>query len=161
MSICSSYRSTSFCRPEQGLCRVFIWAFAGLQTGFTSSPRAVRSPRFPNPSHKRADDKNPDFPPLARTSINSPSEGLFVARERELEKGSSLTPLPYLLGYSSNCVSLSADLGVLTGARCSASLTRRCMRSLFRRFSRSSSLDSAFSAALRRFSASHMFLRDS
>lgn len=105
--------------------------------------------------------KNPDFPPLARTPVNSPSEGLFVARERELEKGSSLTLLPYLFGYPSNCVSLSAELGVLTGARRSASLTRRCMRSCFRRFSRSSSLDSAFSAALRRFSASHMLLRDS
>lgn len=161
MSICSSYRSTPFCRPEQGLCLGFIRAFAGLQTGFTPSPRSVRSPRFPNPSHKRADDENPDFPPLARTPVNSPFEGLFAARERVLEKGSSLTLLPHLLGYSSNCVSLSADLGVLTGARRSASLTRRCMRSLFRRFSRSSSLDSAFSAALRRFSASHMLLRDS
>ena len=145
--------------------RGFIWASSGL---LLVSKRASRlrfapsvPPRFPNPAHKRADDENPDFPPLACTSANSPFEGLFAARERELEKGSSLTLLPYLLGYSSNCVSLSADLGVLTGARCSASLTRRCMRSLFRRLSRSSSLDSAFSAALRRFSASHMLLRDS
>ena len=147
--------------PLSGLCLGFVRAFAGLQTGLAPSLRSVRSAAFPNPAHKRADDENPDFPPLARTPVNSPFEGLFVARERELEKGSSLTLLPYLLGYSSNCVSLSADLGVLTGARCSASLTRRCMRSLLRRFSRSSSLDSAFSAALRRFSASHMFLRDS
>lgn len=161
MSICSSYRSTPFCRPEQGLYRVFIWAFAGLQTGFTPSLRSVRFPRFRIRLINERTTNNPDFPPLARTPINSPFEGLFVARERELEKGSSLTLLPHLLGYSSNCVSLSADLGVLTGARCSASLTRRCMRSLFKRFSRSSSLDSAFSAALRRFSASHMLLRDS
>ena len=89
-----------------------------------SRPRFAPSvpPRFANPAHKRADAENHDFPPLARTSINSPSEGLFVARERELEKGSSLTLLPHLLGYSSNCVSLSADLGVLTGARCSSCL---------------------------------------
>ncbi len=145
--------------------RGFIWASSGL---LPVSKRASRprfapsvSPRFPNPAHKRADGENPDFPPLARTPVNSPFEGLFVARERELEKGSSLTLLPHLLGYSPNCVSLSADLGVLTGARCSASLTRRCMRSCFRRLSRSSSFDSAFSAALRRFSASHMLLRDS
>lgn len=145
--------------------RGFIWASSGLLLVFkrASRPRFAPPvpPRFPNPAHKRADDENPDFPPLARTPVNSPSEGLFVARERVLEKGSSLTLLPYLFGYPSNCVSLSADLGVLTGARCSASLTRRCMRSCFRRFSRSSSSDSAFSAALRRFSASHMFLRDS
>ena len=145
--------------------RGFVWASSGLLlvSERVSRPRFAPSvpPRFPNPAHKCADDENPDFPPLACTPVNSPSEGLFVARGRELEKGSSLTLLPHLLGYSSNCVSLSADLGVLTGARCSASLTRRCMRSLFRRFSRSSSLDSAFSAALRRFSASHMFLRDS
>ena len=143
----------------------FVRASSGL---LLVSKRASRSrfapsvpPRFPNPAHKRADDENPDFPLLSRTSINSPFEGLFAARERELEKGSSLTPLPHLLGYSPSCVSLSADLGVLTGARCSASLTRRCMRSCFRRLSRSSSSDSAFSAALRRFSASHMLLRDS
>lgn len=145
--------------------RGFIGSLAGLLlvSKRASRPRFAPSvpPRFPNPAHKRVDDENPDFPPLARTSTNSPFEGLFVARERELEKGSSLTLLPHLLGYSSNCVSLSADLGVLTGARCSASLTRRCMRSCFRRFSRSSSSDSAFSAALRRFSASHMLLRDS
>ena len=99
--------------PLSGLYRVFIWAFAGLQAGFTPSLRSVRFPRFPNPSHKRADGENPDFQPLACTSVNSPFEGLFVARERELEKGSSLTLLPYLLGYSPNCLSLSADLGVL------------------------------------------------
>ena len=99
--------------PLSGLYRVFIWAFAGLQTGFTPLLRSVRSPRFPNPAHKRADNENPDFPPLACTPINSPFEGLFVARERELEKGSSLTLLPYLFGYSSNCVSLSADFGAL------------------------------------------------
>ena len=145
--------------------RGFVWASSGLLL----VPKRASRPRFA-PSVPRVfrirlinerTTKNPDFLPLARTPINSPSEGLFIARERELEKGSGLTPLPHLLGYSSNCVSLSADLGVLTGARCSASLTRRCMRSLFRRLSRSSSLDSAFSAALRRFSASHMFLRDS
>ena len=145
--------------------RGFIGSSSGLLlvSKRASRPRFAPSaqPRFPNPTHKRADDENPGFPLLACTSINSPSEGLFVARERELEKGSSLTPLPYLFGYSPNCLSLSAELGVLTGARCSASLTRRCMRSLLRRFSRSSSSDSAFSAALRRFSASHMFLRDS
>ena len=145
--------------------RGFVWASSGLSlvSKRASRPRFAPSapPRFPNPAHKRADDEKTRFPPLACTSINGPFEGLFVARERELEKGSSLTPLPHLLGYSSNCVSLSADLGVLTGARRSASLTRRCMRSLFRRLSRSSSSDSAFSAALRRFSASHMLLRDS
>ena len=92
-------------------------AFSGL---LLVSKRASRlrfapsvPPRFPNPTHKRADAENPDFPPLARTSIYSPSEGLFVARERELEKGSSVKLLPHLLGYSSNCVSLSADLGAL------------------------------------------------
>ena len=145
--------------------RGFIGSSSGL---LLVSKRASRlrfapsvPPRFPNPAHKRADAEKPDFPLLTCTSINSPSEGLFVARERELEKGSSLMLLPHLLGYSSNCVSLSADLGVLTGARRSASLTRRCMRSCFRRLSRSSSSDSAFSAALRRFSASHMLLRDS
>lgn len=46
-------------------------------------------PRFPNPSHKRADNENPDFLPLACTPVNSPFEGLFVARERELEKGAA------------------------------------------------------------------------
>ena len=145
--------------------RGFIGSSSGLLpvSKRASRPRLAPSvpQRFPNPAHKRADNENPDFPPLSRTSINSPFEGLFVARERELKKGSSLTPLPHLLGYSSNCVSLPADLGVLTGARCSTSLTRRCMLSCFRRFSRSSSSDSAFSAALRRFSASHMLLRDS
>ena len=69
--------------------RGFVWAFAGLQTGLAPSPRSVRFPRFPNPAHKRADGENPDFPPLACTSINSPFEGLFVARERELEKGAA------------------------------------------------------------------------
>ncbi|MCT6836463.1 MAG: hypothetical protein M3036_02260 [Bifidobacteriales bacterium] len=56
-----------------------------------SRPRFALSvpPRFPNPAHKRTDDEKPDFPPLARTSINSPFEGLFVARERELEKGAA------------------------------------------------------------------------
>lgn len=100
-----------------GLCLGFVWASSGL---LLVSKRASRprfapsvSPRFPNPAHKRADDENPDFPPLACTSINSPFEGLFVARERELKKGSSLTLLPHLLGYSSNCVPLSADLGAL------------------------------------------------
>lgn len=80
-----------------------------------SRPRFAPSvpPRFPNPAHKRADAEKPDFPLLTCTSINSPFEGLFVARERELEKGSSLTLLPYLFGYSPNCVSLSADLGAL------------------------------------------------
>lgn len=145
--------------------RGFVGSSSGLLlvSKRASRPRFAPSaqPRFPNPSHKRADDENPDFPPLARTPVNSPSEGLFAARERELEKGSSLTPLPHLLGYSSNCVSLSAELGVLTGARRSASSARRFVRSYLRRLSRSSSLDSAFSAALRRFSASHMFLRDS
>ena len=101
------------CRPAQGLYLGFIWAFAGLQTGFTPRFAPSAQPRFPNPTHKRADDENPDFPPLARTPVNSPSEGLFVARERELEKGSSLTLLPYLFGYSPNCVSLPADLGAL------------------------------------------------
>ena len=71
----------------------FVWASSGL---LLVSKRASRLrfapsvlPRFPNPAHKRADDENPDFPPLARTSINSPFEGLFVARERELEKGAA------------------------------------------------------------------------
>lgn len=144
-------------------------ALSGLHLGFCRSPNGLHALASLRPFRRvfrirlinERTSKNPDFLPLARTPINSPSEGLFVARERELEKGSSLTLLPHLLGYSSNCVSLSADLGVLTGARCSASLTRRRMRSLFKRFSRSSSLDSAFSAALRRFSASHMSLRDS
>lgn len=161
----SQYAVAIGARPFADLRRGFIGSSSGLLlvSKRASRPRFAPSapPRFPNPAHKRADGENPDFPPLARTSINSPSEGLFIARERELEKGSSLTLPPHLLGYSSNCVSLSADLGVLTGARCSASLTRRCMRSCFRRLSRSSSSDSAFSAALRRFSASHMLLRDS
>lgn len=161
----SQYAVAIGARPFADQSRGFVWASSGLLlvSKRASCPRLAPSvpPRFPNPAHKRADDEKPRFPPLARTPANSPSEGLFAARERELEKGSSLTPLPHLLGYSSNCVSLSTDLGVLTGARCSASLTRRRMRSLFRRFSRSSSSDSAFSAALRRFSASHMLLRDS
>lgn len=144
-------------------------ALSGLHLGFCRSPNGLHALASLRPFRhvfrirliNERTPKNPDFPPLACTPVNSPFEGLFVARERELEKGSSLTLLPHPLGYSSNCVSLSADLGVLTGARCSASLTRRCMRWLFRRFSRSSSLDSAFSAASRRFSASHMLLRDS
>lgn len=97
--------------------RGFIGSSSGLLlvSKRASRPRFAPSipPRFPNPAHKRADDENPDFPPLARTPVNSPFEGLFVARERELEKGSSLTLLPYLLGYSPNCVSLPADLGAL------------------------------------------------
>lgn len=97
--------------------RGFIGSSSGLSlvSKRASRPRFAPSapPRFPNPTHKRADDENPDFLPLACTSINSPFEGLFVARERGLEKGSSLTLLPHLFGYSSNCVSLSADLGVL------------------------------------------------
>ena len=32
---------------------------------------------------------------------------------KSIEKGSSLTLLPHLFGYSPNCVSLSAELGVL------------------------------------------------
>lgn len=143
--------------------------FIGSSSGLLLVSKRASCPRFA-PSVPRVfrirlinerTTKTPDFPPLACTPVNSPFEGLFVARERELEKGSSLTLLPHLLGYSSNCVSLSADLGVLTGARRSASSTRRFVRSNFRRFSRSSSSDNAFSAALRRFSASHMLLRDS
>ena len=127
-----------------------------------SRPRFAPSvpPRFPNPAHKRADDENPDFPPLARTPVNSPSEGLSAARERELEKGSSLTLLPHLLDYSSNCVSLSADLGAL-GLALRALASRARMVLACALDSRASSSDSAFSAALRRFSASHMLLRDS
>ena len=79
---------------------------SGLCLGFCRSPNGPLALASLRPSR-------PDFPPLACTSINSPFEGLFVARERELEKGSSLTLLPYLLGYSSNCVSLSADCGAL------------------------------------------------
>lgn len=112
---------------------------SGLCLGFCRSPNGLHALASPRPFRRvfrillinERTPKNPDFPPLARTPINSPFEGLFVARERELEKGSSLTLLPHLLGYSPSCVSLSADLGVLTGARCSASLTRRCMRSCF------------------------------
>ena len=114
--------------PLSGLCLGFCWSPNGLHAFASLRPsRHVFRIRLIN----ERTAKTPIFPPLACTSINSPSKGLFVARERELEKGSSLTLLPHLLGYSSNCVSLSADLGVLTGARCSASLTRRCMRSLF------------------------------
>ena len=66
--------------------RGFIGSSSGLLlvSKRASRPRFAPSapPRFPNPAHKRADGENPDFPPLARTSINSPFEGLFVARER-------------------------------------------------------------------------------
>lgn len=66
--------------------RGFVWASSGLLlvSKRASRPRFATSvpPRFPNPAHKWADAENPDFPPLARTSINSPFEGLFVARER-------------------------------------------------------------------------------
>lgn len=73
--------------PLSGLCLGFIRAFAGLQTGFTPSLRSVRSAAFSESVHKRADDENPDFPPLACTSVNSPSEGLFIARERTAPMG--------------------------------------------------------------------------
>lgn len=66
--------------------RGFIGSSSGLLlvSKRASRPRFAPSvpPRFPNPTHKRADAEKPRFPPLARTSINSPFEGLFVARER-------------------------------------------------------------------------------
>ena len=97
--------------------RGFIWALSGLLLVSKRASRPRFAPSVPRVFRIRLINertaKNPDFPPLARTSINSPSKGLFVARERELEKGSSLTPLPYLFSYSPNCLSLSADLGVL------------------------------------------------
>ena len=89
----SQYAVAIGARPFADLRRGFIWASSGLL------PVSKRASRLASP--------------LARTPVNSPSEGLFVARERELEKGSSLTLLPYLFGYSPNCVSLPADLGAL------------------------------------------------
>ena len=46
-------------------------------------------------------------------SRTSGPAGTTYRHLKSIEKGSSLTLLPYLFGYSSNCVSLSADLGVL------------------------------------------------
>lgn len=97
--------------------RGFIWASSGLLLVSKRASHLRLAPSVPRVFRIRLINertaKNPDFPPLARTPVNSPFEGLFVARERELEKGSSLTLLPYLFGYSPNCVSLSADLGAL------------------------------------------------
>ena len=97
--------------------RGFVWALSGLLLVSKRASRPRFAPSVPRVFRIRLINertpKKPRFPPLACTSINSPFEGLSAARERELEKGSSLTLLPYLLGYSSNCVSLSADLGAL------------------------------------------------
>ena len=46
-------------------------------------------------------------------SRTSGPAGTTCRHLKSIEKGSSLTLLPYLFGYSPNCVPLSADLGVL------------------------------------------------
>lgn len=61
----------------------------------------------PQPIHKRK-------LVLVKEEFDASSFGGTTCRHlKSIEKGSSLTLLPHLFGYSPNCVSLSADLGAL------------------------------------------------
>lgn len=68
--------------PLSGLYLGFCWSPNGLHALASLRPlRRIFRIRLIN---ERA-SKTPIFRPPARTSINSPSEGLFVARERGIE----------------------------------------------------------------------------
>lgn len=73
--------------------RGFIGASSGLLPVSKRASRPRLAPSVPRVFRilliNERTTKTPDFPPLARTSIDSPFEGLFVARERELEKGAA------------------------------------------------------------------------